>query len=112
MSEINDNRLVLPVGVVTPTDLGRLIRELEQADEVMRQAGLRKGGETTSLPKPTRSMNELCEANKINLLHEAERQQLAEQLGNLKQQAPVLNISFSADPSNIFLQNLIAWLRQ
>jgi len=105
-------QIVLPAGIVTPVDLGRLIRELEQTHEIMQQAGLRKGGEAVSLPNPTRLMNELCEANKINLLHEDERQQLIQLLHELKQQAPVLNISSHTDPSSVFLQRLITWLRQ
>ncbi len=103
---------ILPAGITTPADLGRVIRELEQTTQFMQQAGLRKGGEAVSLPKPSRLMNELCQANNINLLHEAESQQLTEAAAALKQQAPVLQISFSADPSALFLQKLVTWLRQ
>lgn len=105
-------KFVLPTAIVSPIDLNQVIRELQAADEVLQQAGLRKGGEAVKLPRVERLLNEVAEANKTNLLVAEDRQLLLAFLTKLKDQAPVMHISFNADPSVAFLQKLITWIRQ
>jgi hypothetical protein len=40
-----DNKLELPIAVVSPTDVARMTRELENLDEFFRQSAIRQGGE-------------------------------------------------------------------
>jgi hypothetical protein len=102
----------LPVLVTSPIDVGRLIREVETIDETLMQLGLRSPGEEVKLPKTSQLMDKLIEINQINLLHKTDRAALLEFLKRVKDEAPVLHMSFSADPSVSFLEKLTAWLRR
>jgi hypothetical protein len=104
--------LRLPVLVSSPGDVGRLIRELEAIDEMLLQLKLRKSGEQPRLPKTSYLLNRLVEINDLSLLNARERQHLQRFLQLVKDQAPLLHISFSADPSPAFMEKLMAWLRQ
>jgi hypothetical protein len=103
---------LLPVSIVSPLDLGRLIREGLALDEFLRSAALRQGGEAMKLPKTSRLFDELVEANKLNMLQEADRQNLVLQLTELKKSAPTVHMSFSNDPSPANMRRIIEWLRR
>jgi hypothetical protein len=103
--------LKLPQTVISPVDLNQVIRELDEADQALQAATLRKGGEAVKLPKAGHLLTEVAEFNKINLLHADDRQSLLEQLTKLKDTAPILHMSFNADPSPSFMQKLTIWLR-
>ena len=103
---------VLPNSITSPIDLNQVIRELEQADQSLLQARLRKGGEETKVPRQGRLLTDVAEANDLNLLHEDDRKQLQTHLAELKGQAPTLHMGFNADPSPVFMQKLTTWVRQ
>lgn len=101
----------LPLSVVTKVDVGRLLREMEQIDNFLQQSAVRTPGSAVKLPKTSRLFDETVEVNRLNVLHEDDRHQLLQFLKNIRQHAPVMHISFSADPSPLFTQKLITWLR-
>jgi len=107
-----EQALVLPVLVASPVDVGRLQRELAAIDEVLVQLALRQGGSETKMPKTSHLMDQIVSDNQLNLLQEADRKKLAEFLELVKTKAPVLHMSFGADPSVGFMEKLMAWLRQ
>lgn len=109
---MNDNILVLPVGVVGRVDAGRLLREVEKLDEFLEQAAVREPGTSIKLPKTSRLLDELLSTNKLNALDESDRRRLLSFLTNVRSKAPILHMSFSADPSPRFTQSLVTWLRQ
>jgi F0F1-type ATP synthase delta subunit len=102
----------LPLLAVSPTDINRLNRELVSIEDALLELRVRKGGQTAKLPKTTQLMDQLIELNKLNLLHETDRSLLKQFLQAVKQRAPVMHVSFSADPSTNFLEKLITWLRR
>lgn len=104
--------LQLPTLLVGMRDLGRLIRELEDIDEQLLQLGLRQPGTEVKLPKTTQLMDQLLSTNQLNLLKPEHRAWLKRALETVRQQAPVLHISFSIDPSTLFLEKLMVWLRR
>ena len=105
--------LALPSVVVGPPDISRLRREIETLNDYMRQAELRKSGEeTTKLPRTSRMLEELASLNKLNLLQEADRTRVDAFLDDLMKHAPVVHISFAADPSSAFTAKVVVWLRQ
>ncbi|MDB5164688.1 MAG: hypothetical protein JWL89_314 [Candidatus Saccharibacteria bacterium] len=104
--------LELPVAVVTPVDLGRLLRELHLIDETLLQMQLRGAGAEVKMPKTSHLMDQMITANTLNLLHKADRQELQEFLRSVREHAPVLHMSFSADPSVSFMEKLTSWLRR
>lgn len=104
--------LVLPLTVASPADAGRLIHELELIDDALLQLGLRKSGSEVKMPVTSRLMDQIIQANKLNLLQKTDRASLRQFLEGVKQQSPVLHISFSADPSPSFMEKLMDWLRR
>lgn len=104
--------LILPVSIVTPTDIGKLVRELENLDNVLMQLHVRNPGTPVSLPTISSPMQSVVEVNKVNLLQAPDREKLQSFLTDLREKAPRLHISFSSEPSRTFLDKLTVWLRR
>jgi len=104
--------LQLPVSIVSPVDIGRLVREIDAVDNFLREAAIRQPGTKIKMPRTSRLMDELVLVNKLNILMEPDRVRLAEFLRSIKTEAPIMHFSFSADPSPIFTQKLMTWLRR
>lgn len=105
-------QLLLPDGAVTRADVGRLMREAEAVDNFLNQSATRQPGTSVELPKTSRLLDEMVATNKLNLLQPADRKRLGDFLKVVRTKAPVLHISFNSDPSPIFQQRLITWIRQ
>ena len=112
MAPEREQQFVLPDSVVGPVDAGRLDREAEELDEYLRSYAIRKTGVAMQLPKTTVSLDELAETNHLNLLQAADRRRLVFFLHGLSEKAPVLHLSFAADPSPAFTAKIVHWLRQ
>ena len=67
-AQIRQPELVVPIAVVSPTDVARLIREIENLDEYFRQTSIRQGGAPQSPPRYSRLLDEVVVANGINCL--------------------------------------------
>lgn len=106
-----DRVLSLPVPVVSPADVGRLIRELELIDNTLLQLGLRPPADQIKMPPTSRLMDQTVERNKLNLLQATDRALLQRFLVAIRAKAPVLHMSFSTDPSPAFTEKLMVWLR-
>jgi len=100
----------LPLMVVSPVDLGRLLRELETIDNGLLQQTLQK--QDPKLPKTSKMMDELITLNHLNLLEKPQRERLKQFLLAVKEKAPLLHMSFSADPSEAFIEKLMSWIRE
>lgn len=111
-SKSTAQQLALPIQISTPVDVGRLLREVQAVNETLLQLQLRKTGEQVALPKISQPLDQLVQLNKLNLLQEADRKKLEKFLLSVKEKAPVLHVSFSADPSVPFMEKLISWLRR
>jgi F0F1-type ATP synthase delta subunit len=105
-------KFILPATVAEPAEVMRAARELDEIDDYLRQASIRNNVNASRMPKITRSLSELAEANKLNLLQAADRAKLAGLLAAIQKAAPVLHISFATDPSAAFVNNIISRLRQ
>lgn len=103
--------LTLPTQATGRVDVGRLLHEAEQIDNFLKQAAIRQPGTAVNMPKASRLMDEFLVSNKLNLLQEPDRQRVLKFLAMVKAKAPVLHVSFGVDPSPIFTQKLITWLR-
>lgn len=106
---------VLPLLVSGPVEVGRMIRELEAIDGALSQASLRSsqgGSGVVDIPHITHHMQQLIEINKLDLRDTKVREELARYLHLVRQKAPVLHISFSAEPNAAFVEKIMAWLRQ
>lgn len=109
--EHNGRVISLPVGIVSPTDIARLSREIESIDEFFREQAIRSGGTTNAMPRLSKLMDQLAADNQINLLDELDRSKILDLLQKLHASAPVMHISFSVDPPGAYVQKIVAWLR-
>lgn len=110
-SSSSDSVLRLPLSVVSRVDVGRLLREAESIDSFLNQSAIREPGTPVKLPRTSRLFDETVETNKLNVLHEDDRKRLQSFLVEVKSHAPTLHMSFSADPSPVFTQKLMSYLR-
>lgn len=104
--------LQLPDSVTTLIEVGRVERELSAVDEFALQSKVRTAGKQPALPKTSRMLEELAKANDCNLLVENDRDRLKKQIVNLRQQAPVVHLSFASEPSPTFLSKIVGWFRR
>jgi F0F1-type ATP synthase delta subunit len=109
---MDNNKIDLPIAVVSPTDIARLTRELVDIDEFLVQSAIRKGGQRQTIPRYSRLLDEVVVSNKLNLLQEDDRHKLLASFKNLTDTAPVVHISFSSDPPGPYIQKIVFWFRQ
>lgn len=102
----------LPLSVVEPGDIRKMSRELEGVDEFLRQARLRKPGSPVTAPKTTKNLDSFLDLNGITVLDDTERARAAKLLEQILADAPVIHISFAAEPSSAFMAKIMTWLRQ
>ncbi len=105
-------QLKLPMSAINHSDIGRLAREAETIDNFLRQAALKGSNTPAQLPQTSRLFDEIVSINKLNMLKEADRGSLYKTLQAVRTKAPVIHMSFSTDPSPVFLERLMTWLRQ
>lgn len=103
---------VLPISIVTKADVGRLLQEVSAVDDFLEQATIRQPGTALKLPKTTRTVEELVTSNKLNLLVETDRKSLIAFLTQVREKAPEIHMSFSAEPSVAFMQKLASYFRE
>ena len=102
----------LPLLAVSPADINRLSRELQMIDTALLELSVRENGAAAKMPRTSQLMDRLIELNGLNLLHKGDRALLRQFLRAVIKQAPVMHMSFSADPSAAFLEKLVTWLRR
>jgi hypothetical protein len=102
----------LPLLAVSPADINRLSRELESIENTLLELGVRKDDADIKLPRTSRLIDQVVELNSLNLVHQGDRLLLRQFLQAVKQRAPVMHMSFGADPSAMFLEKLLNWLRR
>jgi hypothetical protein len=104
-------QLRLPTLVFGVVEVRRLQRELEAVDAYFEQNKLRPAGQQSTGLKISRLLDTMTHENNINLQHAAQRAILATFLKQVLQSAPVVHISFAADPSATFTAKIVEWLR-
>lgn len=103
----SDPGVTLPDSIISPLDLGQIQRELFALDEFL---AAKSGGK--ALPFMSTELKTLAKAEKSNLLHQADRTKLSNQLKFVRRTAPSVQISFAADPSKKALRVLARWFRE
>lgn len=108
----SEDYLTLPIQATSRADIGRLLREVEQIDNFLKQAAIREPGTSVKMPKTSRLLDEFVSSNDLNLLQDDDRKRVQKFLLMVKTKAPLLHMSFSVDPAPAFTQKLITWLRK
>jgi F0F1-type ATP synthase delta subunit len=108
----HDTSLQLPSSLIGRSDVARLRRELEALGDYLHQSALRHQAEgELKLPSTSRLLDEFVTVNKLNMLHRDDHENALQVLNELADSAPILHISFSAEPSSAFMAKLMTWLR-
>jgi F0F1-type ATP synthase delta subunit len=107
-----DKKFILPLSIIGSADVRRLLRELKTIDDYLNQAAIRGSGMKVALPKVSKSLQDLADDNKHNLLYVDDRKVLRTQLETLEEKAPVIHMSFASEPSGTFINKMITWLRR
>lgn len=103
-------KFALPLSVVGPADVNRLQLELEALEDYLRQQA--QTGQSARLPKLSRMLDNYAEHNTADLLQQADRDRLTAFLTALQEHAPRIHISFATEPSAVFTQKVLQWLRE
>lgn len=102
--------LVLPLGVVTRSDISKSLRELQTIDDYFHQAAIR-GSQGDAVPTLSRALDAVAQANKLNMIHADHRSALKGFLTKLKAQSPVVHLSFPSEASDPFIAKILEWFR-
>jgi F0F1-type ATP synthase delta subunit len=103
--------LKLPNNVVSQVDVARVLREINSLNDFFAGAAKRQSGTPMQLPKLTRLLDQVASDNGMNLLDEKDRKTLAGHLNLVLGKAPLLHISFAAEPSPKSLERILVWFR-
>jgi F0F1-type ATP synthase delta subunit len=101
----------LPLNIIDQVDINRILRELKEVDDFFIAAKARPAGTSLQIPKLTRSLEEIAKNNNYNLLEEEHRKNLYNQIDQVKKNAPLVHISFAAEPSPNALEKILVWFR-
>lgn len=103
--------LRIPTTLVSQSDINRLIRELDGLNDFFISAAARKAGSPVKPPRITFLLEQLARDNKFNLLEESQRLNFKTELEQILKSAPLLHISFAAEPSPKVIDIILGWLR-
>ncbi|MHB1865406.1 MAG: hypothetical protein ACYCPS_04600 [Candidatus Saccharimonadales bacterium] len=108
---ISSDKFKLPSSIAMPVDIGHIQRELNLIDEHLNQAAI-KDPTKVIVVKTSAKLTELLSLNKLDIDVKSERSLLISILENLRKTAPVVNISFSTEATDEFIQKIADWFRQ
>ena len=104
--------LALPIIIVGTVDLNRLLREIKKLQATLQAQMLRSEGHVgQTLPKLSQILDEFVQLNKLDLLQAADQKRAIQFLEDVREHAPKIHVSFSADPSPQFMSKLTFWFR-
>ncbi len=105
-------QFVLPNIITGRTEVGRLLREMNEIDDYMVQQEVKQTSQPASLPVLSRLLNEVVQTNDLTLLDKATREALRKNLTIIRDKAPLIHISFAVDPPTNFIHKIVKWLRE
>ena len=108
---MNASELKLPITFVSKSDVNRVLRELEALSDFFISAAARKAGSSIKPPRITYLLEQLARDNQYNLLEESHRRELKSKLEQILKTAPLIHISFAAEPTPPIIDAILSWLR-
>lgn len=104
--------VMLPLSVVGYKNLDMLLSDLQEANDFLLQAAVRRPGSALSMPRISKVMDDFVKLNDVNILDQKKREDMIMEVQNLLESAPSLHISFSTDPPQTVIHAVLSWLRQ
>lgn len=104
----------LPPSIVSKLDITRLLSELERVDNEQTTADVRQKVGSTERAEITLSkqLSELLEQNKLSIDEGRKRSELIKKLRSLKENMPVVHMTFAVPADHESLQRLVTWWRE
>jgi F0F1-type ATP synthase delta subunit len=109
---IKRSDLLFTPEIVGRHDIVRLLRELDALNTYLQQLQIKEPNKPIELPKVSRILDGFADANKLSLTDEKAREALMKKLEKVKNEAPVMHISFATDPSAAFVEQVLTWFRR
>lgn len=107
-------RLILPPSLVTRIDMARLISEVEQldADMTAEAARTKVGAASGARPVLSDQLTDFLTVNQVDVESAEQRRQAIAGLRQLKDEAPVVHMTFATTADQASLSKLADWLRR
>lgn len=100
----------IPATITNRSDISRLLSGLDNyANDLQRQKVLNHDDSAIKIGK---SLQELAEINNLELTDMAVVEKISQQLKLIYESSPLIHMSFSANPSDRFIEKIIVWLRK
>lgn len=110
---VNYQTFVLPPQVTTRADVSRLMSEFERVDNQLTTAVVhaKTGAAPTQAPNLSRQLTDFLVQNKLDVKNDHARTELVKQLKLLKDNVPVIHMTFAVEADPESLTELVKWLR-
>jgi len=104
---------ILPSSLVTRVDVSRLVSEVERVDNDLNAAMVRAktGAPAQAIPVLSQQLADFLSQNQLDLNESRGRSELIKELRILKDQVPVIHMTFAVSADRESLQQLAQWLR-
>lgn len=108
------HEFTLPPAIISKVDISRLVREFEDVDNTLTAKNVRKkaGASDEEALAMSPQLQSFLDANPVNLEDSGARSDYIKQLRLLKNNVPVMNMTFAVVADAESLQQLSAWLRE
>ena len=105
---------VLPPSVVSKLDFSHLVAELEKLDAELTATSVRQkaGFSTTNQLTYSQQLNDFLAVNQLEIGDSQQRSNLLTALRTLKDNLPVIHMTFAVEADQDSLEKLSSWLRQ
>ncbi len=100
----------LPLQLVSRHDVIRTIREIEAVQNYYTQAEIRQDKQI-AMPALSQLLQSIISENKLDLTKNESRTTIASMLAYLRDNAPVVHVSFAVEPSAQVTQKVLFWFR-
>jgi len=106
--------LIIPLSIVSKRDIAYLTDELEQVDNERTAASVRKkvGGSMHTTMTLSKQLTDFLEQNRLSITESHERTDLIKRLHSLKENIPVIHMTFAVPADHESLLHLAKWLRK
>lgn len=113
-THVDSQQLVLPSSIISTFDVARVLSELEHLDDMLTTNRVRRhiGSRSITMPPLSEQLSDVLEQNELTLSKSASRSALLRQFRTLKNQAPIIHMTFAVEADRESLGQIVQWLRQ
>jgi hypothetical protein len=114
VSEGDYTAFALPSSVVSRVDVSRLVDDAERVDNSLTTDTVRTkaGGETGTVAAPSEQLAAFLDMNQLAFDSSQQRTAIIKQLRLLKDNVPVIHMTFAVEADRESLGQLVSWLRE